>query len=488
MSSLTQDLRHTLRVLRKSPGFTAVAVSALALGIGANTAIFSVVNGLLLEPLPFKTADRLVRVGRSYRNGNVGGSASIPKFMVWKNDNQVFSAITAYDFAGPGINVGGGEVPEQVKGIHVSSEFFEVFGAKPTMGRIFTPEEDRPGAPKLAVISFGLWKRRWGGEANIMGRPITLNGEPYTLIGVLTENFHSYPPADVWIPLQADPASTNQGHYLSVAAILKPGVTLAAANAQLKVVGEHFRRQYPRWMQPDENVSAIPLKDSMVGDTRPALLILTGAVAFVLLIACANVANLLLARAAARAKEIAVRTAMGAGRWRIVRQLLTESIMLASVGGVLGLVIGVWGLRALLAASPVDLPRIQELTSASVWASIDLRMLAFTGGVTMLTGVLFGLFPALHLSRSDVSATLKESGSRSTTGRHHYARSALVVSEMGLALVLLVGAALLIRTFVSLHEVHGGFEPHNLITMQTSLAGDKYAATAQVELRSEERR
>jgi putative ABC transport system permease protein len=484
MSSLTQDLRHTLRVLRKSPGFTAVAISALALGIGANTAIFSVVNGLLLQPLPFKTADRLVRVGRSFRDGSVGGGASIPKFMMWKNDNQVFSAIAAYDFAGPGINVGGGDIPEQVKGIHVSSGFFEVFGATPAIGRTFTAEEDRPGAPKLAVISHGLWKRRWGGDANIIGRPIILNGEPYTLIGVLAENFHSYPPADVWIPLQADPASANQGHYLSVAALLKPGVTLEAAKSQLKIVGEHFRRQYPKWMPPEESVSAVPLKDSMVGDTRLPLLILTGAVGFVLLIACANVANLLLARAAARAKEIAIRTALGAGRLRILRQLLTESVMLASVGGLLGLVIGVWGLRALLAASPVDLPRVEELTSVSVFASIDFRMLAFTAAVSVLTGILFGLVPALHLSRSDISSTLKESGSRSTTGRHHYARSALVVSEMGLALVLLIGAALLIRTFVSLRAVHGGFEPHNLITLQTSLAGEKYASTAQVELLS----
>jgi putative ABC transport system permease protein len=482
MSSLTQDLRHTLRVLRNSPGFTAVAVTALALGIGTNTAIFSVVNGLLLQPLPFKTADRLVRVGRKFREGGEGGGASIPKYVTWKNDSQVFSAMTAYDFAGPGLNLSGGDVPEQVKGIHVTAGFFEVFGATPVVGRTFTADEDRPGGPRLAVIGYGLWKRRWGGDANIVGRPIVLNGEPYTVTGVLAENFHSYPPADIWIPLQPDPASANQGHYLSVAALLKPGVTLETANAQLKIVGEHFRRLYPRWMDKGESVSAVPMKQSMVGDTRQALLILTGAVGFVLLIACANVANLLLARAAARTKEIAIRTALGAGRLRIIRQLLTESVLLASLGGVLGLMIGVWGLRALLAASPVDLPRIQELTSAPLLANIDLHMLLFTAGVSLLTGVLFGLVPALQISRTNISSTLKESGSRAATGRHHYTRSALVAAEMGLALVLLIGAALLIRTFVSLRAVNGGFDPHNVLTLQTSLNGEKYASTAKVEL------
>ena len=480
MSAFTQDLRHALRVMGKNRGFTAIAVSALALGIGANTAIFSVVNGVLLRPLSFKEPDRLVGVGRGFKEGGLG-PASIPKYFAWRHAMPAFDAMAAYDFAGPGLNLGGGEKPEQVKGIHVSAEYFTVFGTAPIRGRVFTADEDRPSGPKLAVISGGLWKRRWGGDPGILGRPIVLNNEPYTVVGVLPESFHSDPPADIFIPLQPDPNSQNQGHYLRVSARLKPGVSLQTARAQLNVAGDQFRRQYPRWMNKDENVNAILEQEVLVGDTRPALLILMGAVGLVLLIACANVANLLLARSTARTREIAVRTALGAGRWRLIRQLLTESILMALAGGLAGLVIGIWGARALLAISPENLPRIDELTAAGLLTTLDYRMLGFTLAISILTGILFGLVPALQISRTDVSSTLKESGSRSTTGRNHYARGALVVGEMALSLVLLVGAALLIRTFISLRSVNPGYNPHHILTLQTSLNGGQYATTAQVE-------
>ncbi len=481
MNTFTQDLRLALRMLLKSPGFTAVAIAALALGIGANTAIFSVVNGVLLQPLPFKDANRLMQLERKYPD-SVAGAVSIPKFTTWKQQNRVLDNVAAYDFAGPGLNLGGGEVPEQVKGIHVSADFFPLFGADPAVGRVFSAEEDRPGGPRLAVLSHGLWKRRYGSDPGLMGKPIDLNGDPYTVIGVVPQSFRSYPPADIYIPLQADPNSSNQGHFLTVAGRLKPGVTVKAAQAQMKIVGEQFRQAFPDWMGKNESVAVVPLQESMVGDTRPALLVLTGAVGFVLLIACANVANLLLARAAARGKEIAIRTALGAGRWRVIRQLLTESLLLASIGGVLGLLLGSWGLRVLLAISPGDIPRSAELTSASLLGSIDARVFVFTLAVSLLTGILFGLVPALQISKPDLNSTLKESSSRSSTGRHHYARSALVVSEMALALVLLICAALMIRSFVTLRGINPGFDPHNVLTLQVSLNGSTYSTTAGVEL------
>ena len=481
MSAFTQDLRHALRVMGKNRSFTAIAVSALALGIGANTAIFSVVNGVLLRPLSFQDPDRLVRIGRGYPGGG-SGQASIPKYLAWRRAMPAFEGMAAYDFSGPGINLSGSDKAEQLKGIHVSAEYFTVFGTKPIRGRVFTAAEDRPGGPKLAVISYGLWKRRWGGDTGILGRGIVLDNEPYTLIGVLPENFHSDPPAEIFIPLQPDPNSQNQGNYLRVSARLKPGVSLDAARAQLQVAGEQFRRQYPRWMDKSENVSVTLEQEVLVGDTRPALLILMGAVGLVLLIACANVANLLLARSTARAREIAVRTALGAGRWRLIRQLLTESVLMAVAGGIVGLAIGVWGARALLTISPADLPRIDELNNGGILAMLDYRMLGFTMGISLLTGILFGIVPALQISGTDVSSTLKESGSRSATGRNHYARSALVVSEMALSLVLLVGAALLIRTFISLRSVNPGFDPHHVLTLQTSLNGGQYASTARTEM------
>jgi len=455
-----------------------VAISTLALGIGANTAIFSVVNSVLLQPLPYSQADRLVRLTLKFPNGD-GSAVSIPKFMAWKEHTQVFQNMCAYNFSGPGLNLSGGSVPEQVKGIHVSADFFPVFDATPALGRVFSPDEDRPGGPPLAVMSHGLWVRRFGSDPGLIGRVIVLNDEAYTVIGVLRTSFRSYPTADLFLPLQADPNSTNQGHYLSVAARLKPGITLEAAKAQMKMAAERFRRAYPAAIGKEESANAVPFQEFMVGDVKQPLLILLGAVGLVLLIACANVANLLLARATGRTREIAIRSALGAGRWRIVRQLLTESLVLAMAGGVAGLLIGVWGARALIAVSPGNLPRAAEFSDATL---LDWRILAFTMGSALVTGILFGFFPAWQISRSDVNTTLKESASRSGTGRHHYARNALVVTETALALVLLIGAALLIRTFASLREVNPGFNPSHVLSFETSLGGSKYSATVRVDL------
>jgi predicted permease len=478
MDTLIQDIRQAGRKLAQSPGFTIVAISTLALGIGANTAIFSVVNSILLQPLPYSQPDRLVRLLLKFPNGE-SGSASIPKFMAWKENTQAFQYMCAYNFSGPGLNISGGSMPEQVKGIHVSADFFPVFDAQPALGRVFSPDEDRPGGPRLAVMSHGLWVRRFGRDPNAIGRVIVLNAEPYTVIGVLRTSFRSYPPSDVFLPLQADRNSTNQGHFLSAAARLKPGITLEAGKAQMKMAAERFRQSHPGVMRKEESATLAPFQQSMVGDAKQPLLILLGAVALVLLIACANVANLLLARATNRWREIAIRSALGAGRWRIVRQLLTESLVLALAGGAAGLLIGAWGARALVALSPGNLPRAAEFSEATL---LDWRILVFTMAVALLTGILFGFVPAWQISRSDVSSTLKESSSRSGTGRHHYARGVLVVTETAMAVVLLIGAALLIRTFSSLREVDAGFNPSHVLSFETSLGGSKYSKTAGVDL------
>jgi putative ABC transport system permease protein len=476
MSDFRDNFKHALRMFRANPGFTFAAIAALALGIGINTAIFTVVDTVLLKPLTYPDADRLVRFLLTSPQGN-GPGASVPKFFLWKQQTSAFQDVAAYDFGGPGFNLTGDQ-PEQVHGIHVTQGYFSLFGASPVLGRTFTPQEDSPNGGKVVILSYGLWQRKFGGNPNIIGTALSLGNEPYTIVGVLNKSFVSDPEADILLPFQFDPNSTNQGHYFTAAGRLKPGVTLAQANALLKVAADQFRRRYPDALGPKDGFAVEPLRDSIVGDARKSLLVMLGAVSLVLLIACANVANLLLVHATGRKREFAIRAAMGAGRKRIVLQLLTESVLLSVTGGVLGLVLGYIGLRGLLAMSPGDIPRIGEHGGA---VTIDWRVLAFTLGVSLFTGILFGLFPAIGASRPDLNSTLKESSNRAGTGFHQSkARSLLVISEISLAMVLLIGAALLIRTFLALHRVNPGFDTHNVLTMEMSLTGDRFQKTAGV--------
>ena len=475
MGDLWNDVKHALHLFIKSPGFTLAAVSALALGIGANTAIFTVVNAVLLKPLTYPDADRIVAVEMSGQGGNAD-VASITKFHVYQQQTSVFKDVAAYDFAGPGFNITG-DRPELVHGLHVSEAYFRVFGAPMMLGRTFTPQEDMPNGGNVAVLSYGMWQRRFGGNPRIVGSTLPLGGEPYTIIGVTGKDFAVDTESDLWLPFQFEPNSTNQGHFFRVAAMLKPGITLEQANAQMKLALTQFVRLYAI-KNAGFGFVVEPLRDSIVNDARRSLLVLLGAVGLVLLIACANVANLLLVRATGRKREFAIRTALGASRPRIVQQLLTESVMLAVTGGVLGLILGFAGVRALLTVSPAGLPRIGENGSA---IGVDWRVLGFTLGVSVLTGILFGLFPAFTASRTDLNSSLKESSNRSGTGfRQGKARSLLVISEVSLALVLLIGASLLIRTFIALHGVNPGFDAHNILTMEMSLNGDRYAKTAGV--------
>ncbi|MFZ0272080.1 MAG: ABC transporter permease [Acidobacteriaceae bacterium] len=474
MSDFLSDLRYSFRVLVSNPAFTITAIAALALGIGANTAIFTVVNTVLLKPLTYPEPDRMVQFMNTFPQGNSPVGSPV-NFNTWKSQTSVFQDVTAYDFGGPGFNLTGA-VPEQVHGIHVSEAYFRLFGAPVMLGRTFTAQEDSPNGGHVVVISYGFWQRKFGGNPHIVGTSVSLSNEAYTIIGVLGKSFFTDPESDLWVPFQIDPNSTNLGHYFLVAGRLKPGVNLAQANAQLKLAADQYRRLHPDDMDTHDGFGVQPLRDSIVAGARSSLLILLGAVGFVLLIACANVANLLLVRATGRKREFAIRAAMGAGRARIIRQLLTESVVLAVVGGILGLILGYAGVRALLAVSPAGLPRIGE-HGASV--GVDWRVLVFTLGISFLTGILFGVVPAIGASRPDLNTTLKESSNRSGTGfRQSKARSLLVISEVSLALVLLIGAALLIRTFIALRRVNPGFDPRNVLTLQMSLTGDQYKKTA----------
>ena len=473
MDTFLQDVRQAVRVMRHSPGFTLAVVSALALGIGANTAVFSVVNTVLLEPLPYLAPERLVAFLNTSPRGS-GPGASPTKFNVWREQTGPFQDVSAYRFNV--VNLTGDE-PEQIAAGTVSADFFRLFGVPIIAGRTFLAEEDLPGGGRVVVLSEGFWQRRFGGDASIVGRTLTLNGDSHLVLGVLgpfdTQAIHgSNGPPDLWLPFQIDPNSTMQGHFFSAVGRLRPGITVEAATAQLELAASAFRERFPDSMAPQAGFGVRVLDDLIVSNVRSSLWVLVGAVTFVLLIACANVANLLLVRATARKREIALRAAIGAGRSRIVRQLLTESLVLSATGGVLGLGLGMVGIRLLLAVNPGNIPRIGPNGAA---VGLDLRVLGFTVAVSLLTSLAFGLFPALQASRADLNMTLKESCSRSGSGfRQNKARALLVITEMGLALVLLVGAALFVRTFIALRSVDPGFDAQSVLTMNMSLTGTRF--------------
>jgi len=473
MSVLWDDIKHASQLFSKNSAFAIAAILTIAIGVGPNTAVFSVVNAVLLKPLTYPDADRMVKF-LAPSNEIANDLHNIPEFHFLERQTNLFRKVVAFDNAGPGFNLTGGSHPEEVSGIHVTEGYFGLYGAPVTLGRTFTPQEDSPHGGNVVVLSYGLWQRRFGGDQAIVGKSISLGNEPYTVVGVIGKDFVGDVQADLWLPFQFDPVSTDMNVFFYMTGVRQPGVTIAKANAALTAASPEYLREYPKGWDPHFRVG--PLRDSIIGDARNSLLMMLGAVGLVLLISCANVANLLLVRATNRKREFAVRSALGAGRARIVRQLLTESVLLSLAGGILGTVLGLAGMRALLDVSPAGLPRIGENGSA---VSIDWRVLGFTLAVSLLTGILFGLFPAFSTSRSDLNSTLKESGNRSGTGfRQGAARSLLVVSEISLSLVLLIGSALLIRTYIALHDVNPGFDSHHVMTLEMALNGPHYQKTA----------
>ncbi len=470
MHTLWQDIRYGTRMLLKNPGITFVVILALALGIGANTAIFSVVNAVLLRPLPYDQADRLLFLNeRSQVLDEM--SISYPNFTDWRNQNQVFEKIGVYNRNS--YNLTGAGEAERIPTAQVSADLFSALRVNAALGRVFTNDEDKPGGTPVVVLSHGLWQRRFGGQASILNQSLTLNGRSYTVIGVMPQGYLYPSRAEMWVPvgqLAGDPNWQERGNHPGLYAVarLKPGVTMAQAQADMDNIAINLERQYP-----DTNATRVrirPMLEVYVSDVRWTLWVLFGAVAFVLLIACANIANLLLARASARRKEMAIRAAMGAGRWRIARQLLTESVLLTLVGGTLGLLLARWGVEFILYVSPDAIPRSREI-------SLDWKVLAFTIGVSFLTGILFGLVPAIQAGEVDVHETLKETG-RGTSGRH-WVRSSLIVVEVATTMVLLIGAGLMIRSFYRLQQVNPGFSYDHLTSFSVSLPQRRYSTEDQ---------
>ena len=482
MGSLFKDIRYGFRGLLKHPGFTLVAVITLALGIGANSSIFTVVNAVLLRPLPFAAPGELVFIWQTHPFGKRIGVEQLPgsnaDFLDWQEQSNLFEGMSMIDSWGG--NLTGGDTPEHIDGAKISVNLFSLLRAQPMLGSDFNLEHAQPGNEHAVILSHSLWQRRFGSDANVVGRQIQIDGQPFTVQGVMgpgfvfpkdvgLPNYFSFAETEMWLPiaLTAGQRANRGSHHIAVIARLKPDATLEQAQSQLAGIAKHVEERNPE-QSKDWGTSVNLVHEQVVGTSRRAILILLGAVAFVLLIACANVANLLLARSTSRQKEIAIRTALGAGRARIVRQLLTESLLLSLAGGAIGLILASWGVRLLLVFSSGRLPRIAEI-------HVDKRVLWFTFAVSLLTGLFFGLVPALQVSKTDLNESLKESGRSAMGGRHRQrARNLLVVSEVALSLVLLVGAGLLAKSFLRLQNVNTGFTPDHLLTATLELPRAKY--------------
>src|SRR5262245_61238973 len=475
MKNIPRDLRYGARMLMKNPGFTLIAIGALALGIGANTAIFSVVNAVLLRPLPYEESERLVVLYETNpQQGRDEMSVSYPNFADWRAQSQSFEQLAACLYGG--MILTGKDEPARLQVVAVSADFVAMLRVKPLRGRIFLPEEDKVEGAPVVVLSHALWQSRFGGDEGLIGRQITLDGKSRTVIGVMPPNF-ALPPGDqteVWMAIGtlADQMQNRDVHRLTAIGRLKWGVTLQQARTELATIADRIQQQNPA-ADSGHSVNVISGYESLTKNARPALLTLLVAVGFLLLIACANVANLLLARAETRQKEIAIRTALGATRWRLVRQLLTESLLLAVAGGAAGLLLAAWGVDALAGSLPEDFPRAKEI-------GIDRVVLGFTGALSVLTGLIFGIIPALTRAKPALNETLKEGGRTSATFGRGRMRSALIVTEVALSLALLIGAGLLIKSFWRLTQVDPGFQPDHLLTMNVTLIGEKYKETGEV--------
>jgi putative ABC transport system permease protein len=473
MTGFRQDLRYAFRGLRQRPGFTLVAVLTLALGIGANTAIFSVVNGVLLRPLPYERPDRLAMIW-GHRNQEPLAELSVPEYWDLRERTRAFAGVAA--FADGNINLTGTGTPERIRAGYFTANTTALLGVAPAIGRGFTAEEDLPGGPPVVLLGDGLWRRRFGADPKVIGRVLTLDDTPTTVVGVMPPDFqlpthYAGAPKELWAPMQLDP-TINRGvrgwHFLEVIGRLRDGIALDAASAETSTLMRGMLATYPMEYTSEFDGSATGVTQSVVGNVRPALLVLLGAVALLLLIACANVAGLLLARSEVRQREIALRTALGAGRSRLVRQLLTESLLLAATGGLVGLLLAVWGVQGLVLAAPPSVPRLDAV-------GIDLRVLGYTLGITLLTGILFGLAPALHAVRGDLTGALTDGGRAGTTGRgRQRVRQALVTGQVAVALVLVTGAGLLVQSFLRLRQVDPGFVPERLLTARVELSPVRY--------------